>query len=82
MIFEVKQSVSENTAEKGARFKKFKMQLFGACLGERAANYAQTPRAHSSNPPAPLSRQRTKKTKETDKQTVSEKKSEKKIYKR
>lgn len=38
-----------------------------------SANYAQIPHAHSSNPPAPLSRQRTKKTKETDKQTVSEK---------
>ncbi|KAG7230601.1 hypothetical protein INR49_025318, partial [Caranx melampygus] len=32
-------------------------------------NYAQIPHARSSNPPAPLSRQRTKKTKETDKQT-------------
>lgn len=39
-----------------------------------SANYAQIPHAHSSNPPAPLSRQRTKKTKTTDKQTVSEKK--------
>lgn len=39
-----------------------------------SANYAQIPHAHSSNPPAPLSQQRTKKTKETDKQTVSEKK--------
>lgn len=45
-----------------------------------SANYAQIPHAHSSNPPAPLSRQRTKKTKETDKQTVTEKK--KKKYKR
>ena len=42
-----------------------------------SANYAQIPHAHSSNPPAPLSRQRTKKTKKTDKQTMSEK-----IYKR
>lgn len=63
-----------NTAKKEYSSKSLKPNFFVLAWVNVSANYAQIPHAHSSNPPAPLSQQRTKKTKETDKQTVTEKK--------
>lgn len=71
---EVKQSVSETPLKKDYSSKSLKCNFLCSLGLSVSANYAQIPHAHSSNPPAPLSPQRTKKTKETDKQTVSEKK--------